>query len=134
MVKWWKHSKLRFYWCNTRWNYQFWLHAKPIYREHKYTVDEGLDLDQTLSDAVMKVKVKRTTKTQRRFIGFFIKTKSIKTTLGFKVKTQRLGTLGFKKGWLKRNFFGLHTYINKIDLCLIQHSHLLRATTLRNIK
>lgn len=70
MVKWWKHSKLRFYLLNAHWNYRFWLNAKPIYKEHRYTVEEGIDLERTLNDAVMKSQVKKKNMTQRRFVGF----------------------------------------------------------------
>lgn len=75
MVKWWdirlkwKYSKLRFYYLNGLWNYRFWLNAKPIYKQHKYIVEDGIDFERTLSDAVMKSQIKKKQMTQRRFVG-----------------------------------------------------------------
>jgi len=70
MVKWWKHSRLRFYWKNAIWNYQFWLHAKPIYKDHHYKVEDGLDMEKALTQEVVQVKTKMKNKTQKRFAGF----------------------------------------------------------------
>jgi hypothetical protein len=101
MVKRWKHSRLRFYFVNVRWNYQFWLHAKPVYKEHKYTVDEGLDLNQTLSDAVMKVQVKKTNKVQRRFVGLLYKNQIYQDNPGIQGEDSETWEAWIRKGLVK---------------------------------
>lgn len=73
MVNLWKYSRLRFYLMNLVWNYKFWLHAKPVYKDFHYTVEKDMDLDQTLSDPVMRIQVKTEKKVQKRFIGFHYK-------------------------------------------------------------
>lgn len=73
MVKWIKYSRIRFYILNAKWNYHFWLHAKPVYKDFRYTAEEEMDLDKTLNHAVMKVQIKKTVKVQRRFVGLLYK-------------------------------------------------------------
>jgi len=60
-----------------------------------------LDLDQTLSDAVMKVKVKRTTKTQRRFIGFFYKNQIYQDNPGIQGQDAETWDAWIQKGLVK---------------------------------
>lgn len=100
MVRWWKHSRLRFYILNTKWNYGFWLHAKPVYKEHKYTVDDGLDLTLT-SVQDTKVKVKKKTKTQRRFVGFMYKNQIYQDNPGIQGEDKETWEAWIRKGLVK---------------------------------
>lgn len=40
-MTWWKHSRLRFYLLNARWNYKFWLFAEKIFKNHIYEVEDN---------------------------------------------------------------------------------------------
>lgn len=73
MVKLWKYSRLRFYLKNMLWNYSFWLHAKPVYKDHHYQVEEGLNLENAMTQEIVQAKMKITKKTQKRFSGFLYK-------------------------------------------------------------
>jgi hypothetical protein len=66
-MKFWKHSKLRFYIKNAIWNYKFWFFAKKIYKDFHYeTDDQGFNVDTVLKMHTKKKKMKK-----RRFAGYF---------------------------------------------------------------
>lgn len=62
----WRHSRLRFYILNTKWNYKFWLFAKKTYKTINYDVDvESFDMN---FDYTLKQKKNRVSK--KRFVGY----------------------------------------------------------------
>jgi hypothetical protein len=75
MVKIWKHSRLRYYLKNLYWNYSFWLHAKPVYKDFHYTTRDNLDMNAALNTEYVQVNFKSEKKLQKRFSGFMYKGK-----------------------------------------------------------
>lgn len=70
----WKNSILRFYWLNAKWNFGFWLNAKPCYEERKYQyVSDHFDLNKNLDNLKVQGELDRKTGSQNRFKGYLYK-------------------------------------------------------------
>jgi hypothetical protein len=63
----WKHSKLRFYIVNAKWNFRFWLHCKKVYEDLVY--EEPIDDFQVGPD--MKIKQSKKIHRRKRFKGYY---------------------------------------------------------------
>jgi len=68
MLKMWKHSRVRFYLLNLKWNYGFWIFTKKVYKDVKYHVQTGEFIDTTL-----KIIERKKPKNRRRFVGYMYK-------------------------------------------------------------
>lgn len=101
MVKWWRHSKLRFYILNTLWNYSFWLHAKPVYKYYHYTIEGEIDLEKSLSSINMKSQTKKIHKKKRRFQGLYYKGTLFQDNPGIQGENKETWDAWIKKGLIK---------------------------------
>ena len=69
LKKLWKHSRLRFYFVNAKWNFSFWLFCEKIYKDINY--EEPVDEFKVAADYnITQNKIKHT---KRRFVGYFYK-------------------------------------------------------------
>ena len=65
----WKHSKLRFYILNAKWNYKFWLFAEKMYKTRTYDVnEEEFNLENV--DITGKMHFNTRKVTVKRFVGY----------------------------------------------------------------
>lgn len=66
----WKHSRLRFYFLNTLWNYKFWLFSKKVFRTVHHVV---ANTDNYEMDTFFKLKPTKKEITSKRFSGYLYK-------------------------------------------------------------
>jgi len=93
----WKHSRLRFYILNARWNYRFWLFAKKMYKNISYQVEDGeydMNYDYT-------IKRKKKTVYKKRFIGYFFENNIYLDNPGFKIDDRETWEAWKKNGLVK---------------------------------
>jgi len=93
----WKHSRLRFYILNAKWNYKFWLFAKKMHKTVSYQIEEG-DYDM---DFDYKLKRNKKTVYKKRFIGYFFENNIYLDNPGIKIDDRETWEAWKKKGLVK---------------------------------
>lgn len=79
--KMWKHSRLRFYILNARWNYRFWLYAKKMYKTVTYQIEDG----DYVENVYYGLERKKKTVAKERFIGYFFENNIYLDNPGLKI-------------------------------------------------
>jgi hypothetical protein len=78
----WKHSYVRFYILNAKWNYKFWLFSKKIYKSKSYDVEVG-EYDVNFDYKLMKRKEKVS---KKRFVGYLFENNIYLDNPGMKIE------------------------------------------------
>jgi hypothetical protein len=93
----WKHSRLRFYWLNAKWNYRFWLFAKKMFKNINYDIEDG----EYQMDDYYNVKRNKKRISKRRFVGYLYKNQIYLDNPGFKINDRETWEVWKKKGLIK---------------------------------
>lgn len=95
--KWWKTSRLRFYYLNACWNLNFWLFSKRLYKKITYQVPTG----DMYTDVSNKIQVKTKTVTRKRFEGYLFRNKIYTDNPGLPKIDRETWSAWKKKGLIK---------------------------------
>lgn len=93
----WKHSRLRFYILNAKWNYKFWLYAKKMYKPISYQIEEG----EYEMNVYYNLEKKKKTITKKRFVGYFFENNIYLDNPGLKIDDRETWEAWKKKKLIK---------------------------------
>ena len=101
MVGWikniWKYSSLRFYILNAKWNYNFWLHSKKMYKDFTYYIEEG----EYVMNVYYNMEKKKIAVSKKRFVGYFFNNNLFLDNPGFKIEDRETWEKWKKKKLIK---------------------------------
>ena len=81
----WKYSRLRFYILNAKWNVNFYLHCKRIYK----TINYQVNINDYTVDIYQNMQIKRQNVTKQRFAGYMFNNALYLDNPGIKISDRK---------------------------------------------